>query len=88
MGFSQLILNNPKFFAGWEGFGNFFLILDFNDRYNGDKLPINETGFIFFENKLLGVPRIRQVKVRNDSCLGFNFIEKSNYSLYSSNNNK
>lgn len=36
--------------------------------YNGD--PINETdsGYIFYENKLLGVPRIRQLKVKNDSC--------------------
>ena len=36
--------------------------------YNGD--PINDTdaGYIFYENKLLGVPRIRQLKVRNDSC--------------------
>ena len=36
--------------------------------YNGE--PINETdsGYIFYENKLLGVPRIRQLKVRNDSC--------------------
>lgn len=37
--------------------------------YNGDSLPANETGYIFFENKLLGVPRVRQVKVRNDSCV-------------------
>ena len=37
--------------------------------YNGDKIPDDQTGYIFFENKLLGVPRIRQVKVRNDSCV-------------------
>lgn len=37
--------------------------------YNGAKIPDDQTGYIFFENKLLGVPRIRQVKVRNDSCV-------------------
>ena len=37
--------------------------------YNGDILPDNSTGYIFFENKLLGVPRMRQVKVKNDSCV-------------------
>ena len=37
--------------------------------YNGEKIPDDQTGYIFFENKLLGVPRIRQVKVRNDSCV-------------------
>jgi polycystin 2 len=26
-------------------------------------------GYIFYENKMLGVPRIRQLKVRNDSCI-------------------
>ena len=36
--------------------------------YNGEEVPKNETGYIFFENKLLGVPRIRQLKVKNDSC--------------------
>ncbi|XP_062575644.1 polycystin-2-like protein 1 [Saccostrea cucullata] len=36
--------------------------------YNNQPLPDNGEGYIFHENKLLGLPRIRQVKVRNDSC--------------------
>ena len=50
--------------------------------YNGEPIPEEDTGYIFFENKLLGAPRIRQIKVflfssllnllqikvRNDSC--------------------
>lgn len=35
--------------------------------YNNESLPENQS-FIFYENLLLGVPRLRQVKVRNDSC--------------------
>ena len=30
---------------------------------------VTEYGYIFFENKLLGVPRLRQLKVRADSCI-------------------
>ena len=36
--------------------------------YNGQKVSEDESGYIFYENKLLGVPRLRQLKVRNDSC--------------------
>ena len=36
--------------------------------YNGDNVTADERGYIFYENKVLGVPRIRQLKVRNDSC--------------------
>jgi polycystin 2 len=32
--------------------------------YNGKELDANDTGYIFFENKLLGVPRIRQVTIK------------------------
>ncbi|XP_051939585.1 polycystin-2 isoform X1 [Hippocampus zosterae] len=35
--------------------------------YNNKSLPENHT-LIFYENLLLGVPRLRQVKVRNESC--------------------
>lgn len=35
--------------------------------YNED--PIVGDGYIYYENKLLGLPRMRQLKVRNDSCL-------------------
>ncbi|XP_054634535.1 polycystin-2 isoform X2 [Dunckerocampus dactyliophorus] len=35
--------------------------------YNNKSLPENQS-LIFYENLLLGVPRLRQVKVRNESC--------------------
>lgn len=36
--------------------------------YNNQNVSQDELGYIFYENKLLGVPRLRQLKVRNDSC--------------------
>ena len=36
--------------------------------YNDRNVSQDELGYIFYENKLLGVPRLRQLKVRNDSC--------------------
>ncbi|XP_044047625.1 polycystin-2 isoform X2 [Siniperca chuatsi] len=35
--------------------------------YNNKNLPENQS-LIYYENLLLGVPRLRQVKVRNESC--------------------
>lgn len=36
--------------------------------YNGKTIEHKDERFILFENKLLGYPRIRQIRVRNDSC--------------------
>jgi polycystin 2 len=36
--------------------------------YNGRNMTDDGIGYIFYENKLQGLPRIRQVRVRNDSC--------------------
>lgn len=36
--------------------------------YNGEQLPAESTGYIYYENKLLGVPRIRQLRVSANSC--------------------
>jgi len=36
--------------------------------YNGRNLTQDDRGYIFYENKLQGLPRIRQLRVRNDSC--------------------
>ncbi len=36
--------------------------------YNNANLSNDETNFILYESKLLGAPRIRQLKVRPDSC--------------------
>lgn len=35
--------------------------------YNNKSLPENQS-LIYYENLLLGVPRLRQVKVRNETC--------------------
>lgn len=43
---------------------------------------------ILYENKLLGVPRIRQVKVKNDSCVIHAYFRRlftHCYDLYSEN---
>ena len=45
--------------------------------YNGENAT--GTGFIFYENKLLGVPRMRQLRVKNGSCT----VHKSLRSLIS-----
>ncbi|XP_055874646.1 polycystin-2-like [Biomphalaria glabrata] len=37
-------------------------------NYNNESLPEDELGYIYYENKLLGVPRIRQLRVHNNSC--------------------
>jgi len=36
--------------------------------YNEDPVENEELGYIYYENKLLGVPRIRQLRVKNGSC--------------------
>jgi Polycystin cation channel. len=43
--------------------------LYWEEYYNGQTIQnSDEKGYIYFENKLLGRPRLRQVRVRNDSC--------------------
>lgn len=57
--------------------------------YYGRNLTDEELGYIFYENKLQGVARLRQVRVRNDSCTvqeDFRNIIHSCYSVYSSAN--
>jgi hypothetical protein len=36
--------------------------------YNGDNVSVDELGSIYFENKVLGLPRLRQARVRKNSC--------------------
>lgn len=36
--------------------------------YNNQSLNIGDQSFIYYENMLLGVPRIRQIKIKNNSC--------------------
>jgi len=37
--------------------------------YNKKNVSEDDLGFIYFENKILGRPRIRQLRVKNDSCV-------------------
>lgn len=36
--------------------------------YNGRNLTEDEKGYIYYESKLLGVPRFRQLRVKNNTC--------------------
>lgn len=36
--------------------------------YNNQPLDSGDKSFIYYENMLLGVPRMRQIKVLNNSC--------------------
>lgn len=36
--------------------------------YNDQNVSSDQLGYIYYENKLLGVPRFRQLKVHNQSC--------------------
>lgn len=36
--------------------------------YNNENVSQADLGYVYYENKLLGVPRLRQLRVRNDSC--------------------
>lgn len=42
--------------------------LHWEKYYNGKAVKQSEKGYIYFENKLLGLPRLRQVRVLNTSC--------------------
>lgn len=37
--------------------------------YNGEKLTDSQYGYVLFENKILGLPRLRQLRVTNHSCV-------------------
>ncbi|XP_022315229.1 polycystin-2-like protein 1 isoform X1 [Crassostrea virginica] len=56
--------------------------------YNNDALPPSEQGYIYYENKLLGLPRLRQLKVSSNSCVvheNFKDVIRECYDSYSSN---
>jgi len=36
--------------------------------YNNDTMKPDEMGYIYYENKLLGIPRIREIRVHSNSC--------------------
>ncbi|XP_031573831.1 polycystic kidney disease 2-like 1 protein isoform X2 [Actinia tenebrosa] len=54
--------------------------------YNDKNVSQDDMGFIYFENKILGRPRIRQTRVLNDSCVvhdDFKSVIKECYAPYS-----
>jgi hypothetical protein len=39
-----------------------------NKKYNDEEIALKDRGYIYYENKLLGAPRIRQLRVKEGSC--------------------
>jgi len=37
--------------------------------YNDQNVSKEDLGYIYFENKILGRPRFRQLRVKNNSCV-------------------
>ncbi|BFZ03162.1 hypothetical protein BsWGS_06200 [Bradybaena similaris] len=57
--------------------------------YNGEPLPPNTQGYIYYENRLLGVPRMRQLRVSTNSCIvneEFESFISDCYAMYSERN--
>lgn len=55
--------------------------------YNNENITQDELGYVFFENKLLGRPRLRMLKVKKNSCTvpdAFSSQIKECYNIYSS----
>ena len=52
--------------------------------YNGQDVPAGELNFLYYENKMLGVPRLRQLRVRNDSCTVHDDFKKEIVNCYAS----
>lgn len=50
--------------------------------YNNKSLPENQS-LIYYENLLLGVPRLRQLRVRNESCSVHRDLRDEVYDCYS-----
>ncbi|ESO05743.1 hypothetical protein HELRODRAFT_171411 [Helobdella robusta] len=63
------------------------LYRDWETWYNNNTMDPDIYGYIYYENKLQGVPRLRQVRVRNDSCRAPDNMKnqiKDCYAAYSS----
>lgn len=52
------------------------------DWYTGDKYNGSNAGFIYFENKILGLPRLRQLRVKKNSCTVHKLFKSSIDSCY------
>jgi len=58
--------------------------LYWEEYYNGDKVKEEDRGYIYFENKLLGRPRLRQLRVHNQSCVVHDDFKKEIKECYAS----
>ncbi|CAF4046340.1 unnamed protein product [Rotaria magnacalcarata] len=52
--------------------------------YNGYNLTQDQYGYVLFENKILGLPRLRQLRVTNDSCTVHKKFQKTIEECYAS----
>lgn len=62
--------------------------LYWEEWYNNQPLDANQMGYIYYENKLLGVPRLRQLKVSSNSCTvhpDFSEVIRDCYGTYAKN---
>ncbi|UJR37362.1 hypothetical protein I4U23_030070 [Adineta vaga] len=37
--------------------------------YNGENITNDQLGYVLFENKIIGLPRLRQLRMKNNSCV-------------------
>lgn len=56
--------------------------LYWDNWYNGEK--VEKTNYIYYENKLMGVPRLRQLRVKKGSCKVHKLFENSIKECYDS----
>ena len=52
--------------------------------YNEEPVATEELNFLYYENKMLGVPRLRQLQVRDDSCTVHDDFAKEITACYAS----
>ena len=68
----NIVLNNSLVLV-WPQYADQVLVkglyTDWETWYNGVNLTESQLGYVIYENKLQGVPRLRQVRVRGDSCI-------------------
>lgn len=60
--------NAPTSISGQYAKGPLLDGLYWTKWYNNQPLASGDRSFIYYENMLLGVPRMRQIKIKNNSC--------------------
>jgi hypothetical protein len=94
----NLFLKSPSYASSPSGvtFNDIGAMSDFWDVHSGPILDglyweqwynndnASQTGFIYFENKILGLPRLRQLRVKKNSCKVHSLFKNSIENCYSS----